>query len=331
MSLTNLNNNIYPLSLDGLTTIDADKIFIDGVDITTLLANYIAKSGTTTNVKATIQIAPTTGLFVIQNSVGAPIFTINNTNITSMYQAFTNILTTPNINAYGNLNLNISNNTLISVVKIIDADGVDLVRTGYFAFGGTFGNKAIQLNSCPLVIEAGITGTCLPETITAPNWSQLRLLNTNVANIFTDICCDGVNTYFITTETASNPITDKPNYSGRTNFYISPDQSTTFQGNINANGDLGVLGIAVFSNEVGFKNNLSFINPADVNINLCEVILTNDYGVDTSKFTFFCGVNLATKWSGVHLPWSNIRMMNGNLDPVETVFNSFFLFNCQAD
>ena len=313
---SNLTNTI-----DGLT-----YLYANGQEITGL---YINSQTSTSAVNATIILDPA-GQLQVQNSVLAPIFTINNTNITSMYQAFTNILTTPNINAYGDLNLNISNNTLTSVVKIIDADGVDLVRTGYFAYGGTFGNKGLQLNSVPLVVEAGITGTVLPETITDPNWEQIRILNTNVADIFTSICCDGVGTYFITTDTTTNAITDKPNYAGRTNFYLSPDQSTNFQGNINsngtftANGDLSALGTSVFSGISAFKNDLSFFNPLNANPYLTQLITTNDYSLDTSHWDFFNGVNFATKWNDTTLPFSNVRMMNGNKDPTETAFNSFF-------
>jgi len=324
---SNLTNTI-----DGLV-----YLYANGQEITGL---YINSQAPTSNVNSVIILDPA-GKFEIQNSALAPIFTVDNTNITNMYEAFTNILTTANINADGNLNLNISNNTLTHVVGIKDADGIDLVRTGYFAFGGTFGNKAIQLNSCPLVIEAGITGTVLPETIVDPNWEQIRIFNSNVPNMFSSICCDGTGTYFITSDTLSNPATEKPNYAGRLNFSILPDQSTNFQGNLNSNGDLNaysvsnfngvinansdlsVLGFSIFTGAVGFKNDVSWINPADVNVNLCELVLTNDYGVDTSKFTYFCGVNLATKWSDVHLPFSNIRMMNGNKDFDEMKFNSF--------
>ena len=313
---SNLTNTI-----DGLT-----YLYANGQEITGL---YINSQTSTSDVDATI-ILDAAGKLQVQNSVLAPIFTIDNTNITSMYESFTNILTTPNINAYGDLNLNISNNTLISVVRIKDADGVDLVRTGYFDYGGTFGNKAIQLNSVPLVVEAGITGTVLPETITDPNWEQIRIFNTNVANIFTSICCDGVGTYFITTDTFSNAVTDKPNYAGRTNFYLLPDQSTNFQGNIYSNGtftafgDLSALGTSVFGGIAAFKNDLSFFNPLNANPYLTQLITTNDYSLDTSHWDFFNGVNFATIWNDLTLPFSNVRMMNGNKDPSETSFNSFF-------
>jgi hypothetical protein len=346
MSLSNLTNNQFGLSVDGLSQLDTDILIVDGIPITGL---YLNSESPTTNVNSVITLA-SGGQFEIQDHLGQVLINITDSPPLVNVAVINAIaLITENIVANPLLNIFISNNTLTNYVRVVDADGVDLTRIGYNAFGLPV-NYPLNHNYMPVVSSAQIFGSLRPftaPTITTPNWDHFRLFNILDQTNFTSLICDGVGTSIITCPSAGNALIDAPDYR-IPNFYltpttthIAPNSQNVLINEINGVNDRVYIGFdgtgaTLNSTLVQVKNgfntdkitvdenhNLSYISNNITNPLIAEIFTNNEYSNYNTRFNYYCGSNYAVKWSNSYLPFSNMRLMNGNNLATTTVNNSF--------
>lgn len=331
---SNLTNTI-----DGLV-----NLYANGNEITGL---YINSQAPTNNVNSIITLAPS-GVFQV-NYNSAPALTVTGNqviadNIVSQF-LLCNLIRTYEIKCYGD------NTTLVMTIGntaglfIQDIDENQLQYIGYYAYP-SYGNVRVQTTYVPIIISAPMSGSINANSVVPPNYEQIRVYNTNVADIFTSICCDGASTNWITSLTNASPVSDPPAYDN-SNFYTDPFSMHITPLNqvclINETGNqhvyIGTSGLANYTANTltHFRGGISpdFISvDADVtlqfkNNNLASPVLTqlstsNYSGVSQSNWFYYNGVNLETKWNVSSPPYSNIRMMNGNQTATTTVNNSFF-------
>lgn len=334
---SNLTNTI-----DGLST-----IYSNGNEITGL---YINSQAPTNDVNAVITLAQPSGVFQVNYNYRSPALIVTSgnqviaDNIISQL-LLCNLIRTSEIKCYidtTNIFMTIGNN---AGIIIQDIDENQLQYIGYYAYP-SYGNVRIQTTFVPIIISAPMTGSINANSVVPPNYEQIRIYNTNVADLFTSICCDGASTNWITSLTNASPVSDAPAYDN-SNFYTDPFSMHITPSNqvclINETGRqhvyIGTEGTANYTANTltHLRGGISpdFIS-VDENVtlqfqnnNLASSVLTQlsttaYTGQYKSNWFYYNGVNLQTKWEFTRPPYGNIRMMNGNNLATLVPNNSFF-------